>query len=93
MRLWNQWRRRLGHAVRAACVVVLIASGGAALAGDALPGLSDEEFARLHQELEMKGGMWELDWKISVTEARKQAAKERKPIFMVVNTGNCLGYV
>lgn len=90
MRLWNHWKRSLIHA---ACVVALAAAGGAAFAGDALPGLSDAEFARLHEELELKGGMWELDWKVSVSEARRLAAKERKPIFMVVNTGNCLGYV
>jgi len=32
-------------------------------------------------------------WKVSVTEARRVAAETKKPIFLVVNTGNCLGFV
>lgn len=90
MRLGNHWKRGASFGLRAACVLALIA-GGAVFAAE--PGLSSAEFDRLHGELELKGGMWDLDWKISVTDARKQAAKEGKPIFMVVNTGNCLGYV
>ena len=31
--------------------------------------------------------------KDDVRKSRAQAAKEKKPIFMVVNTGNCLGFV
>ena len=33
-----------------------------------------------------------IGWKVSVTEARQLAAKENKPVFLVVNTGNCLGW-
>jgi hypothetical protein len=32
-------------------------------------------------------------WEVSLTEARTRAAKEGKPIFLVVNTGNVLGFV
>lgn len=85
--------RMNGLAAGLACALALVASGGAAFAADAAPGLSEAEFGRLYGELELKGGMWEIDWKVDVTEARKLAAKEGKPIFMVVNTGNCLGYV
>jgi hypothetical protein len=57
------------------------------------PRLSDAEFARLAQRLHVKSQTWvSVPWHTSVTEARQQAAREKKPIFFVVNTGNCLGY-
>ncbi|MSR75949.1 MAG: hypothetical protein EXS14_10830 [Planctomycetes bacterium] len=34
-----------------------------------------------------------LRWEVSVTAARTRAAAEGRPIFMVINTGHCLGYV
>jgi hypothetical protein len=57
------------------------------------PGLSPTEFTRLCRELDLKNQPWSgIPWKVSVTEARQLAAKEHKPIFLVVNTGNCLGW-
>jgi hypothetical protein len=51
------------------------------------------EFAQLSRELQLKNQPWAaIPWKVSVTEARRVAARERKPIFLVVNTGNCLGW-
>ena len=51
------------------------------------------EFDRLFQELHVKNQPWAtIPWKVSVTEARRLAAAERKPVFLVVNTGNCLGF-
>ena len=32
-------------------------------------------------------------WEVSLTEARARAEREGKPIFLVVNTGNVLGFV
>jgi hypothetical protein len=59
---------------------------------DELP-LSDAEFARLARQLHVKSQTWaSVPWHTSVTEARKQAARDKKPIFFVVNTGNCLGF-
>ncbi len=58
------------------------------------PGLSRAEFDRLHKVLSLKNQPWAaIPWKNTLPEARAQAAKEKKPIFMVVNTGNCLGFV
>jgi hypothetical protein len=66
-------------------------AGGAAFADE--PRLSDAEFARLSKQLHVKSQTWaSLPWKTSVTEARKQAAREEKPIFFNVNTGNGLGF-
>jgi hypothetical protein len=57
------------------------------------PRLSDAEFARLFKQLHVKSQTWaSVPWQTSVTETRKLAAREKKPIFFVVNTGNCLGF-
>jgi hypothetical protein len=55
--------------------------------------ISKAEYVRLVKELDFKSQPWtQIPWKVSVTEARQLAAKEGKPIFLVVNTGNCLGW-
>ena len=56
--------------------------------------ISDSEFSSLFKQLNFKSEPWaSIPWKVSVSEARALAAKSGKPIFMVVNTGNCLGFV
>jgi len=58
------------------------------------PKLGKAEFGRLLEELNLKNQPWaSIPWKNALPEARAQAAKDKKPIFMVVNTGNCLGFV
>jgi hypothetical protein len=65
---------------------------GATHAKPATLGLA--EFQKLKPLLDVKNQPWAtIPWKYSITEARKLAAKTRKPIFMVINTGNCLGCV
>jgi hypothetical protein len=55
-------------------------------------GLSLAEFKELKPILDVKNQPWTtIPWKYSITEARQLAATTHKPIFMVVNTGNCLG--
>jgi hypothetical protein len=82
---------------------VLMVVGTAALVADQLgrtfageassAAVTTAEFKRLAGELDLKSQPWaKIPWKVSVTEARQLAAKERKPIFLVVNTGNCLGW-
>ncbi|HEY7427299.1 MAG TPA: hypothetical protein VH682_23900 [Gemmataceae bacterium] len=52
------------------------------------------EFKELKPILDVKNQPWTtIPWKYSITEARKLAKATKKPIFMVVNTGNCLGCV
>jgi hypothetical protein len=54
--------------------------------------LSPAEFQELKPILDLMNQPWTtIPWKYSITEARKQAAAAKKPIFMVVNTGNALG--
>jgi hypothetical protein len=94
----SSFGRRL---VPASFAAVLIAA--AALASPAPPspadasppaGLSVAEFDRLRAGLRLKSQPWAaIPWKASVTDARRAAAEARKPVFLVVNTGNCLGFV
>jgi hypothetical protein len=55
--------------------------------------LDEKTFAKWAPQLRLSGGMWDLPWQVSITEARRVAVKEEKPIFLIVNTGNCLGFV
>lgn len=57
------------------------------------PQRSDAEFDRLCQQLHVKRQPWaSIPWQTSLTAARQKAARERKPIFFNVNTGNALGF-
>lgn len=57
-------------------------------------GLSLAEFTKLHKELQLKSQPWAtIPWQLSLTEGRQQAAREKKPIFLMTGTGHllCLG--
>ena len=57
-------------------------------------GLTEAEFKELKPILDVKNQLWTtIPWKYSITEARKLAVETKKPIFLNVNTGNCLGNV
>ena len=46
------------------------------------------------RELTLTARPWAtVRWEVSLTEARRRAEREGKPIFLVVNTGNVLGFV
>lgn len=54
--------------------------------------LSDEDFERLHAELQPGDEPWlTIPWKISVLNAQQAAAKENKPIFIWAMDGHPLG--
>ena len=54
---------------------------------------TDAEFRKLKAKLDVHNQPWaRIPWQVSLTEARELAAKTRKPIFMVVGTGNALGW-
>ena len=56
-------------------------------------GLSEEEFAALRKNLQLKSKPWAtIPWRATVTEARDAAAREKKPIYMMVDTGNPIGF-
>jgi len=53
---------------------------------------SEAEFKELKATLDIHNQPWAtIPWKYSLTEARKLAAATKKPIFMMVGTGNPLG--
>lgn len=76
----------------------------AAAAGMASPGLvatedpkekqlSATDFEKLHRELQLpKDELWRsIPWHVSILEAREQAARDKKPIFVWVASGEPLG--
>jgi hypothetical protein len=71
---------------------VAAGEGDEAASAKPVPALSLAEFGELKPLLDIKTQPWTtISWKYSITDARKVAAATRKPIFMVVNTGNALG--
>lgn len=56
-------------------------------------GLSDEDYRKLQPDLRLKSKGWaSLPWQATVTQARQTALREKKPIFMMVDTGNPIGF-
>jgi hypothetical protein len=56
-------------------------------------GLTDEEFRKLQPDLRLKSKGWaSLPWRATLTDAREAALREKKPIFMMVDTGNPIGF-
>jgi hypothetical protein len=69
--------------------LLLLAPGAAASA------LDETEFARLYKQLQppAEEGWSSIPWKTSLVQACVQAARERKPLFMVCRAGHPLGCV
>jgi len=69
----------------------------AVLASSALPAqerLSQAEFQKLHADLNPPAAPWEgIPWRLSILEACAEAAKEKKPVYMLVRSGHPLGCV
>ncbi len=57
--------------------------------------LDDKEFERVHARLRppKEEGWSSIAWKTSLAQACVQAAREKKPLFMVVRSGHPLGCV
>jgi hypothetical protein len=56
--------------------------------------LSQAEFEKLHAELSPERAAWEaVPWQLSITDACSLAAKEHKPVYMLVRSGHPLGCV
>jgi hypothetical protein len=56
--------------------------------------LTVKEFEKLHRELTSVKEPWqELPWKLSLVQACAQAAKEKKPVYMLCRSGHPLGCV
>ena len=56
-------------------------------------GLTDAEYQKLRPDLRLKSKGWaSLPWRATLTEAREASLREKKPIFMMVDTGNPIGF-
>jgi hypothetical protein len=52
--------------------------------------LAPEQFDRLHRMIRVQPGeqrFWQVPWKLTISEAREQAAREGKPIFVWAGAG------
>ncbi len=80
------------HAPKALLSGLLLALVAASAAGGE-PGLSVADFEKLHRELQPpKDELWRtIPWHVSIIEGREQAAKEKKPLFVWVASGEPLG--
>jgi hypothetical protein len=68
---------------------------GAPLSTSAADTLTWAEFKALHQELQPPADeLWRtIPWKLEITEACNQGAKEKKPLVLRVRSGHPLGCV
>ena len=69
--------------------LAVLLSAGAILADERRP-MNPEELGRLHSMIKPHAGesRWmEIDWHPSVWEARRKAAAEGKPIFLMAGSG------
>ena len=88
--------RRLKHPSQAltwGAMIVIAALLPYQLRGADAAGLPTAEFERLHRELQPpRDEQWRsIPWHVSLLEGRKQAAKDNKPLFVWVASGEPLG--
>lgn len=82
-------RRRRAPSPAAMVFVLLVSAAGRESAA-----FDEAEFARLQALLKPSGEAWRrLPWEPSILEARDRAAREGKPIYMLVRSGHPLGCV
>jgi hypothetical protein len=55
-----------------------------------LPG---PEYRKLHAELTAREPWQTIPWRLSLLEARADAAREKKPVYLLVRSGHPLGCV
>ena len=56
-------------------------------------GLSDAEFDKLSTPLRFERQAWAaIPWTVSVRRARDRAVRDKKPLFLQINTGNPIGF-
>ncbi len=56
-------------------------------------GLSIDEYRKLQPDLRLKSRGWaSLPWRANLTDARLASLREKKPVFMMVDTGNPIGF-
>ncbi len=82
------------NALRIAACLLFVLTPARPCSADTLPEVFSAEEKKLCSQLTLTNQPWASPrWEVSLTEARARATKENKPIFLVVNTGNVLGFV
>ena len=77
-----------------ACCWLLAAAASPLYSADDVSAVFSAEETKLCSQLALTNQPWARPrWEVSLTEARARAVKENKPVFLVVNTGNVLGFV
>lgn len=72
---------------------VLLAAAGLALGQAAADGpkpIPPDQFAKLHAMIRVQPEeqrFWQIPWKLTVTDAREEAARDGKPIFVWAGAG------
>jgi hypothetical protein len=78
-----------------ALTAVLVAIPPAGAVGDEPRALTAAEFEKLHRGLQPpRGEAWRaVPWELTLLAARERAAREKKPVFLLVRSGHPLGCV
>jgi len=77
---------------------LLVRAGTLAVAFAAVASLSAQDgldpFKKLHGELTSAKEPWQtIPWHLSILDARAEAAKEKKPVYLLARAGHPLGCV
>ena len=76
------------------CCCLMAAAASRLQSAEAAPAVFSVEETKLCRHLALTNQPWAAPrWEVSLTEARARAMRENKPVFLVVNTGNVLGFV
>jgi hypothetical protein len=72
---------------------LILTAAAAVPAQEKTSGLTVAEFEKLHKELQPpRDELWRtIPWQVSILEGRDLAAKEKKPLFVWVASGEPLG--
>jgi hypothetical protein len=83
--------KEIAMLIRIALTLALgLGLGAGTLCGEAPKPIPPEQFARLHKMIRVQPDeqrFWQIPWKLRISEARQQAAKEGKPIFVWAGAG------
>jgi hypothetical protein len=72
------------------CLFAAVVWGPTVPAADEARPIPPGQFEQLHKMIRVQSGeqrFWQIPWKLSISEARAQAAKEGKPIFVWAGAG------
>jgi hypothetical protein len=83
-----------GDMLALACLLLAAAGLTRSAAADTA-GLNDAEFQKLYEQLAPQNGdEWRLlPWHNSILDAVREAVKDKRPVYMLVRSGNPLGCV